>query len=177
MILCAVLALAIRCGRGFAADRSDFEIVWFDDGILLAVLLLAPRWLWPEYLVAGFVGLFVGSAWIHEPVGRNLLLSSMNLMEAVVPALILRRRSTQLPDFTRPGYLLRFVAFAGVMGPLLPGLMKGGMNLFLHHGTFVGGVRAWFLGDSLSVLCVTPCMVAILRTRWRSLLSPGWKLL
>ncbi len=165
--LVCMLVIAIVSAHNFAADRPGFDVIWFADGILLAVLLLVPRWCWRWYLLAGFAGMFVGSALIHETVTRNLFFNALNLLEVWLPAQLLRPKSTILPEIARLGYLGRFVAFVCVPGQLVSALLNGAHNALLHEQPFWPSVAQWFLGGCLGIFCVTPAVVAILRTRPR----------
>src|SRR5271168_2863730 len=82
-------------------DRTDFgtNIIWLANGLVLAFLLLAPRWRWPLYLVFAFAAMFVGSIAIGESAGMSLLYNSLNLVEVLIGALLLKRKSTVLPTF------------------------------------------------------------------------------
>ncbi len=177
LLLVLSLALSIVCAHNFDANPAGFDVIWFANGILLAVLLLAPRWRWPGYLAAGFVGMFLGSFLIHEPLTRNLFFNSLNLVEVLLPAALLRPRSTVLPDFTRIRYLLRFLLLACFVGPVVPAMLNGLHNTLLHQYPFWSSVGDWLFADCLGILCVTPAVVAILRTQHRRFDRPGWKLI
>jgi diguanylate cyclase (GGDEF)-like protein/PAS domain S-box-containing protein len=163
------LVLAILCAHNFDTNSSGFDILWFANGILLAVLLVAPRWRWPGYLTAGFAGLLLGSYFIHEPIVRNLFFNTLNLVEVLLPAWWLRRKSTILPEFTRLSYLTRFLFFACIAGPLGPAMLNGLEHKYLHQTSFLTGAAEWIFAGSFGILCVTPAVVAILRTRPRHL--------
>ncbi len=167
LFLVCVLTLSIVSAHNFTADRPGFDIIWFADGILLSVLLLAPRWRWLGYLLAGFAGLFLGSILIHETINRSLFFSALNVLEVWLPAQLLRPKSTLLPDFTRLAYLMRFLAFVCVPGQLVSSLLNGLHNVLLHEQPFWPSVAQWFFIGCLGIFCVTPAVVAILSTRLR----------
>lgn len=174
-LLALSITISILCAHNFDANHVGFDIIWFANGILLAVLLLAPRWHWPGYLAAGFAGLFLGSFLIHEALTRNLFFNSLNILEILLPAWLLRPRSTVLPCFTRLRYLFRFLLVACLVGPIIPAILNGLHNTALHQGAFWPSALEWLFADCLGILCVTPAVVAILRTHWRQGRSLGWK--
>jgi integral membrane sensor domain MASE1 len=61
----------------------------------------------------------LGSALIGESWRTNLLYNVLNLVEVLIGALLLRRKSTQLPRFTNRKYLLQFVGFAYSVGAII----------------------------------------------------------
>ena len=175
LLLVALLALSIVGAHNFSVDRPGFDILWFADGILMAVLLLAPRWRWPGYLLAGFAGMLLGSALIHESLSRNLFFNALNLLEVWLPVLLLRPRSAVLPDFARPRYLARFLFLVCFPGQLLSALLNGAHNVYFHEQLFWPSVGQWFFSGCLGIFCVTPAMVAILSTRPSRNRDMGWR--
>ncbi len=169
-LICAMV-LAILCAHNYDSDPSGFNIIWFANGILLAVLLLAPRWRWPGYLLAGFFGLLLGSWLIHESLSRNLFFNALNLIEVIIGAQLLRPKSTRLPQFTSIPYLLRFFAYACVCGPLIPAILNGIHNQATGYESFLSSALSWILSDLLGIASVTPAIVAILGSRRHKLPS------
>lgn len=165
MTLSCAMILAILCAHNYDSDPSGFNIIWFANGILLSVLLLAPRWRWRGYLLAGFLGLVLGSWMIHESLSRNLFFNALNLIEVLIGALLLRPKSTRLPQFTRFSYLLRFLFYACVCGPLIPAILNGIHNQALGQEPFLSSAQSWLLADMLGIASVTPAVVAILHSR------------
>ena len=85
----------------FGVNNYSGFIIWIANGLLLAYLLLAPRWTWRAYLIAGFAGLVVGSVLIHERWQVNLFYNALDLLEVIFIAFLMRRKSTRLPQFTQ----------------------------------------------------------------------------
>jgi diguanylate cyclase (GGDEF)-like protein/PAS domain S-box-containing protein len=159
-------------------DRTDFgsNIIWLANGLVLAFLLLAPRWRWPLYLLSAYAAMFLGSIIIGEPPGMSLLYNTLNLVELLIGALLLKRKSTVLPTFTDGRYLLRFIGFACVLGPAIAGIP---FAIFMHltrHEDFLNVLLGWAVGDGLGIAVVTPTFVAILQSRMRNthLLRKRW---
>jgi len=159
----------------FDNSSSGENIIWIANGLLLAVLLLAPRWRWVSYSAAGYAalvlsGYLTGAAW-----GRNFELHFLDMVEVLTAALLLRRRSTDLPQFTSPWYLLRFTAFAVILGPVVPCLIFYAINIFQGQPTttILRSMLDWVRIDGLGLAITTPTCVAVLRLRYRDEINWG----
>ena len=150
-------------------DRTQFgtNIIWLANGLILAFLLLTPRWRWPIYLVVAFAALFLGSVAIGETIGMSLLYNSLNIVEVLIGALFLKRKSTVLPIFTDGKYLIRFIGFACVLGPSVAAIPFGVFMHLARNQDFLNVLIGWVVGDGLGIAVVTPTFVAILNSRMR----------
>jgi len=157
--------LCVSLATGLAGAMAEGNLIWVANGVLLAYLLLAPRRLWPAYLCAGLLGHAIGAVVIHAAWQANLLDTPLDVFEAFLGALFLRRRSAQLPCFTQGKYLLRFVAFAVLAAPLITGLLHTLFTMLRQHTAFSMLFLQWVATDSLGACVVTPACVAIFRTR------------
>jgi diguanylate cyclase (GGDEF)-like protein/PAS domain S-box-containing protein len=135
--------------------------LWIANGILLAYILLAPRWRWPAYVAIGCAAQYIGNTLVNGHWRLNLLLCVLNGLEVLVSALLLRKRSKQLPQFTEGPYLLRFAAYAIVTGPAAAGLVFAPLSIPLYHGNPVSCFLSWLIGDGLGTAVTTPACVAI----------------
>jgi diguanylate cyclase (GGDEF)-like protein/PAS domain S-box-containing protein len=149
----------------FGVNNYSGYIIWIANGLLLAYLLLAPRWNWPAYLAAGFAGLVVGSVLIHERWQVNLFYNALDLLEVSVIAFLLRRKSTDLPRFTHRAYLLRFFGFALLVGPLLAGSISAVVSAIVWHKPPLAVIFGWMDSDCLGISVACPIFVAIFRSR------------
>ena len=155
-----------------AGTIADGDLIWVANGVLLAYLLLVPRRLWPAYLAAGLLGHALGSFFIHAPWQARLVATPLDVVEAYLGALLLRRRSAQLPKFSQGGYLLRFIAYAVLAAPTAAGLLYSVIAFLWFHGAILHTWPHWIATDGLGVCVVTPASIAIFRTRFhRSVLS------
>jgi diguanylate cyclase (GGDEF)-like protein/PAS domain S-box-containing protein len=174
--LSAVILLSILWIGNF--DRTDFgtNIIWLANGLLLSCLLLAPRWRWKYYIAVAFVTMFFGSMWIGESASMSLAYNFLNLIEVLIGAFLLKRKSTSLPSFTNGWFLLRFIGFACLLGPSIAAI---GFGIFMHlarHEDFLSVMLGWLIGDGLGIAVVAPTFVAILQSRMRNthLLRQRW---
>lgn len=166
----ALLYLASVAGIFFIAVPQGISLIWISNGLLLSYLLLAPRWRWPYYLAVGFAALLASGLTFHSDWRRSLLLSVLNLVEVLVGAFPLRSRSSQLPQFSQTGYVLKFLTFAVLAGPSVAGLIYSVASTALHHAFPVPDLLTWACSDGLGTAVMTPVSVAIFRSRFH------WKL-
>jgi diguanylate cyclase (GGDEF)-like protein/PAS domain S-box-containing protein len=174
-IFISVLLSILWVGR-FDRTESGSNIIWLANGLVLAFLLLAPRWRWPAYVGVAFVAMFLGSMIIGESASMSLIYNALNLAEILIGALLLKRKSTVLPVFTDSKYLLRFIGFACLLGPAIAGVPFGIFMNFAHHADFLSTEFGWAVGDGLGIAVVTPTFVAILQSRMKNtdLLRRRW---
>jgi diguanylate cyclase (GGDEF)-like protein/PAS domain S-box-containing protein len=150
----------------FERSGPAVNLIWVATGLWLTYLLLAPRWRWPGYLIAGTAAMTLGSALIGESWQTNLLYNILNLVEVLIGALLLRRKSTQLPRFTDRKYLIRFVGFAVLLGPMTAGgILTLVMTLWRHNGN-LDMFLDWLIADGLGSAITVPTFVAIFQTRF-----------
>jgi diguanylate cyclase (GGDEF)-like protein/PAS domain S-box-containing protein len=157
----------------FERSGAGDNLIWVANGLLLAYLLLAPRWRWPLYLLTGFAALLFGGLLIHEPWRMSLLCSLLDISEVLLAALLLRSRSTQLPRFTNISYLIRFIGFATLAAPVAVGLAYAYITTSWTHASLLYTFLEWAAPDCLGIAVITPTCVAIFqsdfsdRKRWR----------
>lgn len=152
----------------FERSESTTNLIWIANGLLLTYLLLAPRWRWRGYLVAGLAAMIVGSSLIGEPWQRNLLYNALNLVEVLIGAFLLKRKSTELPRFTDRRYLVKFIGFAVLAGPATAGAILTPIMAIWRHAAPLKTFLDWVLSDGLGAAIVVPTFAAIFQTRFRN---------
>jgi diguanylate cyclase (GGDEF)-like protein/PAS domain S-box-containing protein len=155
----------------FERSAPTVNLIWVSNGVLLTYLLLAPRWRWPGYLIAGIAGMAFGSVLIREPLNTIFLYNPLNLVEVMIGALFLRTKSTQLPRFTDRRYLLKFVGFAVLAGPIVAGLLLLLVMQIWKHTAQPKIFLDWVIGDGLGTAVIVPTFAAIFATRFRDFAS------
>ena len=62
------------------------NLIWVANGVLLSYLLLAPRWRWPAYISAGFLGQLAGALIVNGTHLKPtfLALGPLNVAEAAL---------------------------------------------------------------------------------------------
>ena len=149
------------------------HMIWFANGVLLAFMILAPRRRWPAYLIAGLSAQLAGSMVFNSLWRLNLVLTAMNLTEVLIGAYLLRRGSTARPRFTDRAYLIRFICFGMLGGPLAMALVFAILAAFWLHSDPLTALVEYVVADALGIALATPACVAILRIRSSEIASFG----
>jgi diguanylate cyclase (GGDEF)-like protein/PAS domain S-box-containing protein len=165
LALCFLLVMLGTVGVGLGTQAN---LIWVSNGLLLSFLLLAPRWRWPAWVATGFLALVTGSALVHDPWTQNLGFSFLNIIEVLIAAFLLRRRSAQLPRFTNGAYLARFLAFAVLLAPLVTGCLYASFAAYFHHLPWRSSLTEWAVADILGIAVTTPAVTAILRAHFEA---------
>lgn len=160
-----LVSLVVQFVESWNPENSP---LWIANGLILAYLLLAPRWQWPAYLLTGFLALSVRSVLIHTKWDEFLFYNALNILEVITASFLMRHRSAQLPRFTDRSYLLRFVGFAVLAGPALAAGIFAFSFPFWKHPTLQYPFMSWMASDSLGIAIATPAFVAVMQTRIRS---------
>ena len=155
----------------FEREFGGVNLIWSANGVLLTYLLLAPRWRWRGYLIAGFAAMLLGSAIIGESWTTNLVYNCLNVVEIIIGALLLRRKSTCLPHFTDRRYLVRFIGSAVLAGPIVAGSVLSFTSALVERVSFFKTLGDWVLGDGIGTAIIVPTFVAILQARFASVAS------
>jgi diguanylate cyclase (GGDEF)-like protein/PAS domain S-box-containing protein len=153
--------------------KPEANLPWVANGLLLAYLLLAPRRRWPAYLIAGFLALSVRILLVPKLWNTYLVFNLLDMIEVATGALLLRRRSTELPRFTEPAYLMRFVGYAILAGPIVSGTVLVLINRIWQVTSPQHPFLIWMGSDTLGIAMSTPAFVAIFQSRLRN--SVDWR--
>ena len=153
---------------GFAPEDNP---IWVANGVLLTYLLLGSRRRWAAYLGAGFAAQLVGGRMVDPHWQTIVVLSALNLIEVLICALLLRRRSTRPLCFTDPAYLVRFIAFGVLVGPLIAGAIFALVSATWLHTAPGAAFFKWSAADTLGIAISTPACVAIFQTGFKSAVS------
>ncbi len=173
--VCFLLEMVTSLFVGLAPQNN---VIWIANGLLLAYLLLSPRWRWKGYFVAGFLGQFLGGVLSAGPTWRfDMSLAALNMAEVAVAALLLHSQSRRLPSFTDRSFLLRFLTFAVIAAPALSGTLYSLIaHLWLGYPVWTGFLN-WFATDALGMAVATPAFVAIFRTQFKETVASRSSLL
>jgi len=159
-----ILASVLVAGY-FGAGTSSGSVIWVANGMLLAYLLVAPRWRWASYLCVGLSGMVLGCYLIHESWTINLFYNTLDFAEVVIAALLLRGKSTRLPRFTQGAYLFRFFLFAVAGGPFVSGVVNATAQALLWHRAPFPFLLGWMRSDGLGIAVACPIFAAIFQAK------------
>ena len=149
----------------FAPEAN--HLIWIANGVLLAFLLLAPRRFWPGYLCVGFVAQAAGSILVNSHWEQNSIFNALNIAEVLISAFLMRLWSPGLPRFTDRAYLIRFVGFCVVAGPVIVGSIYGMIAAYWYPFPRTGLLQ-WAVADGLGAAVAAPACVAVFRMRFKS---------
>ena len=159
---------------GFIEEwKPENNLLWVANGLLLAYLLLAPRWRWPAYLLHRLSGSFRSlCCFVHQRWSEFLLYNLLDIVEVITarpavapafhPASALHR--TPLPH---PFLRLCGSGWTGAGGNHLcadapsSGAIAAPPNAFLR----------WMAADSLGIAIATPAFAAVFQTPFRSIVN------
>ena len=144
-------------------NAGGVTILWPTNGLLLGILLCNPKRHWPIYLsIAGIIDLLLNFS-LGDSLYIAVYLSSCNLLEAVIGALLLNRTIAAKPDLTQRNQLIVFLGYGVVLAPLIASCAAS----FAQNGYFAPptfhNVHRWFTGDALGIATVTPLYLAFHR--------------
>jgi signal transduction histidine kinase/ActR/RegA family two-component response regulator len=153
--LAALYLLLARVGLGFHAVSQFATLVWAPSGISVAAMILWGSRIWPAVAVAAFAA----NLWNGAPLLVALAIAAGNTGEAAFATWSLRKipgfRSAldRLPD------VLGLVLLGGVAAPIISATV--GVASLAAAGIVGAGAmnltwRAWWLGDAIAILIVTP---------------------
>jgi len=153
--LAALYVLLARVGLGFHAVHQFATLVWAPSGIALAAMILWGSRMWPAVMIAAFAA----NLWNGAPLVVALAIAAGNTGETVFANWALRKvpgfRATldRLPD------VLALVLIGGVAAPTISATV--GVSSLAVAGMIGPGAidltwRAWWLGDAIAILIVTP---------------------
>ncbi|MGB6827356.1 MAG: diguanylate cyclase [Terracidiphilus sp.] len=169
---CFLTALAATY---FVGLETQMNVIWVANGLLLSYLLLAPRWRWYHYLLAGFAGQACGNMLVGQHGWQtNIALAILNVGEALLAALFLRGRLTHLPRFTDRYYLLRFLGLGVLAAPAIAAVPFSVIAHLWQNFEFGTAFRDWVTTDALGMAVATPAFVAIFRTKFRKEAVGSW---
>jgi PAS domain S-box-containing protein len=156
--LSAAYILLARIGLSFHAVSTFAALVWPPSGISVAALLLLGVRFWPAITL----GAFLANFWAGAPVPVALAVAAGNTGEALFAAWALRRIPGFRVRLDRLRDVVGFVVLAGICGPGLGATV--GVSSFSVAGlvppaAWVATWRAWFLGDSIAILILTPLIL------------------
>ena len=159
-LLLAFLSFASRELNYSSWTAGGVTILWATNGLLMGILLCNPKRHWPFYLtVAAFIDVFLNLS-LGDSLHIAWYLSTCNLAEATIGALLLNRTIAPKPDLTQRKQLVAFLAYGVVLAPLLASFAAS----FAQNGYFAPptyfNVQRWFAGDALGIATVTPLYLA-----------------
>ncbi len=160
--LAAAYLLLARAGLGFHAFSQFATLVWAPSGIALASMLLWGFRIWPAVAAAAFAA----NLWNGAPAAVALAIAAGNTGEAVFATWVLRKIPGFRASLDRLPDVLGLVLLGGVAAPTISATV-GVVSLVAAGIVTPPAVdltwRAWWLGDAIGILIITPLVLT-----WRA---------
>jgi diguanylate cyclase (GGDEF)-like protein/PAS domain S-box-containing protein len=148
----AVLLNAASWGAG------SISILWPATGLLIGILICLPRRQWPVYLLLSvgidlLTNVFIPPA---RPFPGMLYLAGCNVIEVSLAAWLLQPVFSPQFYLTRPGQLVRLIAYGVVLAPAVASLFAACyLSGSFGRPTFEA-FQEWFTADALGISIITP---------------------
>jgi PAS domain S-box-containing protein len=167
-LLTAAYFLAGKFGLSLAVVHPSASSVWPPTGIALAALLMRGPRLWP----AVFLGAFLVNVTTAGSVATALGIATGNTLEAVLGAALVQRFAGGRDAFYRVRNVFKFVVLAAVFSTTLSatiGVTTLTLAGFAEWRNYDAIWFAWWLGDAVGALVVTPLLML-----WGPGRLPAW---
>lgn len=161
----AYLAGAVVSWRVFGAGIGP---AFFPPaGMTVAAMLLTRRRLWPVIVAAVVVAEFAVDLRYGSNIAMAAGFAAANSVEPLVGASLVRAWCNGPPDLRRRSDLAKFVAGAGVLGPLAGALIGGWGIAVAANTSWPTAVLHWWAGDGVGVLVTgAPILLWPLQSRF-----------
>ncbi|HFI5308796.1 diguanylate cyclase [Serratia liquefaciens] len=150
----AVFLLALLC-LTLSNESSHFTPLWFPTAAIIAVLFRHSPRQWGLPLLACGVGIVAASFTLFGFSWFPVKLTLINLLEAVVCTLLLRRMLLQDDPLNSLASWLKFVVCAVIFTPLFSALLAAWWVPAPGH-PFWHPFSTWFISEAIGVLSLTP---------------------
>jgi len=155
---------------GSTRFQGGVAFLWIATGILTARLVTLHNAAWRPWLVAAFVASVAATAVFGIGVVGAIPLAFVNVGEAVIGALLLRRFVGKQAVLESLRWLAAFVLAAGVIAPLIGGAV-GGLVVHLVTGRpYFANALTWYSGHALGTIAFMPVAMMVVRGEVQHLL-------
>ena len=162
--LAGVYFVLARLGLGIHAVGGFATLVWPPSGISLAALLVFGPRLWPGVAAGAFLANLATGA----PPLVALGIAAGNAAEPLFAEWALRRIVGFRPTLDRLQDVLGLVLLGGMAAPLVSataGVASLWLGGIVGPGAAAETWRAWWLGDAIAILVVTPFLLTLRREK------------
>jgi signal transduction histidine kinase len=150
-----------RLGYAVGFSGPVAAIVWLPVGIGIAFLTLFGMSFWPGVLA----GDIAANVWTSLPPGGAVGQSIGNMLEVLIPALLIRRLMRSASPLDTVGGVIRLLLAlaAGITVSALVGPTSLVLAGTIQGHSFPSVARTWWLGDMCGALVVVPLALAFAR--------------
>ncbi|AKG67724.1 diguanylate cyclase [Serratia fonticola] len=162
-----VFLLAYLC-LTLSAESSHFTPLWFPTAAVIMLMFHQPPRNWPLHLILSGIGMCIASFLLFGLSWFPVKLTLINLLEAIVCTLLLRR--VLKPDDPLNGLAswLKFVFCAVIFTPMFSALLAASLAPAPGE-TFWQPFSTWFISEAIGVLALAPIGLVYRRSMLRTL--------
>ena len=159
-------------------DLKQVTPIWLANALVLSVLLRTDRARWPLLIAFAVAGNIAASLHAGGRLPVVLGLSTANVLEYLLSAIVLRRVLGRDINVSRPRDLGWIALVCGLLAPLASGSLAA-ITLHAVRSAPVAAVMvSWGLSNGLGLMLVTPCLIAFGQARSllaeRPISRSGW---
>jgi len=158
LFVAVVYFFAAKIGLTFFEAVNGFaSFVWPASGIALAAVLLKGYRVAPGIFLGALLANFTNGAPLLSAFGIGI----GNALEAVVATYLLRH-ILHFENFNKQWGVLGYFFFAGCLAPTIAATIGVGSLWFaglLPSATLGAGWRAWWIGDMIGIIFITPIIL------------------
>ena len=163
----ATLAYTMTVGAGGLA------VLWINNGLLAAALLLLPRHEAAPVAALCTITDFLSALISGSPPSQALLIASVDLFEAVLAAMLIRRFCGAALDVTVMSRFRSLILFAVLPATLIAGTLGTAVSSLALGHDFVALWPTWVVGDLLGMLIGLPTALLLARYRRHDVARDG----
>ncbi|HXW54111.1 MAG TPA: MASE1 domain-containing protein [Candidatus Cybelea sp.] len=160
LLVCLVATLSYlsaRLGEVLALRPQMLWPLWPGCALLVAILLLVPRRLWPPLIAAGLAGFVLHDATTGLTLRPIILLFLCDLVEVLIAALGISYSFEGLPRLNTVKSLARYSFFAVFLAPISAAFL----GAIAFRGSYWSRWRVSFLTEALALLTLTPAVLGL----------------
>jgi signal transduction histidine kinase len=148
--------ITARLGGTLGLPPQGASALWPGCALLVSVLLLLPRGMWPALIPAGLAGFVVHDLQVGFPPLTIVLFILADIIEITIVAFGLRYWFDGIPRLNSLKALAKYSLVAVLLGPLI-GTFVGA---FAISGYFFTNWRMFFFSEAMAFLTVTPAFLS-----------------
>jgi PAS domain S-box-containing protein len=159
VLACFIATLSYFAARGGGALMLRPQMVWPlwpGCALLVAVLLLVPRKVWPTLIAAGLAGFVLYDLQTGLPIRSIILLILADTVEILIAALGVSYFLEGVPRLSSLNALSNYLFFAVILAPISAALFSA----FAFGGDYWTSWRINFFTEALALLTLTPAVLS-----------------
>jgi len=160
ILVCLVAVVcynAVKIAYGLGIPPEHIASFWPGTPFLVAVLLLAPKRIWPLLIAAGLVATAIADFKSGVAIVSEIWYSVGNLVDVVIAGWGIHRLFKGTPRLRNVNALAKYLAVSVILAPCVSALL--GANGLASAGHWLEW-RIWFFADALGFLTVTPAILS-----------------